>query len=374
VNDSFAPGLLRRLSPTPRSVVVVRASRIGDFLCATPALRALRVALPDASITLVALPMVRPLAERCSSIDHFEEFPGFPGIAEQFFEARRTAGFLGRMQAQRFDLAVQMHGSGVCANPFTLLLGARATAGFIRAGDAPGPLDAALPMPSGVHEVTSLLALTTFLGAPPRGRVMEFRLWPDDLAQARRLLAGAPRPLIGLQPGARTGNKRWPAHRFASAGRALKRRHGGTIVVIGGPDERAAAERIAQGVGSGSLVLAGPVPLAVMGAAIAHFALLVTNDSGPAHMAYALGVPTITIFGGTEPTRWGPPPDGRHRVLISSVPCRPCEYDDCPIGARCLHAVSERDVLTASGELMRRCWEGKRAMGDEGPERPASRV
>lgn len=74
--------------------------------------------------------------------------PGFPGIAEQLFEPRRALEFCAAMQAERFDLAVQMHGSGVYANPFTLLLGARVTAGFIRPGDSPGRLDAALPMPT----------------------------------------------------------------------------------------------------------------------------------------------------------------------------------------------------------------------------------
>src|SRR5437763_16638241 len=85
-NDPFAPGLLTRLAERPRKVVIVRANRIGDFLCATPAFRALRAALPGAEITLVGMAFVRDLVARSPYLDRFAECPGFPGMAEQFFD------------------------------------------------------------------------------------------------------------------------------------------------------------------------------------------------------------------------------------------------------------------------------------------------
>src|SRR5579883_612618 len=200
--DAFAPGLLARL-PAPRRVALVRVSRLGDFICATPAFRALRAALPEAEITLIGLPFARELVARSRQLDRFAPFPGFPGMAEQFFDARRAAAFLRRMQRERFDLAVQMHGSGVYSNPFTLLLGARATAGFVRPGDPSGRLDAALPLPDELPEIERLLALVTFLGAPAHGATPEYPLWPADHAAAERLLARLTRPLIRLHPAAR---------------------------------------------------------------------------------------------------------------------------------------------------------------------------
>ena len=353
MSDPLAPGLLSRLPQPACKVAIVRASRIGDFLCATPAFRALRAALPEAELTLIALPLMRDLALRSPHLDRFEPFPGFPGIAEQFFDARNTMRFIQQMQNEAFDLAIQLHGSGVYANPFTLLLGARATAGFVRAHDAPGRLDAAFPLPSGMHEVHGLLAFTTFLGAPSRGPEMEFPLWEDDERRADAMLTGVTEPLIGIQPGARSGNKRWAPERFVEVARTLRQRHGGTIIVLGGPDERALAEELTHVVGAPCLALAGSIPIPVMGAVIARLALLVTNDSGPAHIAYALGTPTITIFGGTEPARWGPLSRERHRVLRAEVPCRPCEFDECPIGARCLNAVSARDAAEVGMAMMR---------------------
>ena len=138
MTGAFTPGLLARLPQSPRKVAIVRALRIGDFLLTTPAFRALRAALPEAEITLIGLPFVRELVERSTRLDRFVEFPGFPGLAEQFFDARRALDFFARMQAECFDLAIQMHGSGVYANPFTLMLGARVTAGYVRPGDNPG--------------------------------------------------------------------------------------------------------------------------------------------------------------------------------------------------------------------------------------------
>src|SRR5205807_9804435 len=111
MSNAFTPGLLARLPESPRKVVVLRASRIGDFLCAIPAVRALRATLPEAEITMITLPLLRDIAERSPHIDRVVPFPGFPGLAEQFFEARRATRFFGAMQEERFDLAVQMQGS-----------------------------------------------------------------------------------------------------------------------------------------------------------------------------------------------------------------------------------------------------------------------
>lgn len=147
-------------------VAVVRALRLGDLLCAVPALRALRAALPLAHVTLIGLPLAREFVRRCPHVDDFEEFPGYPGIADQPVMADRTLAFLRRMQQRRFDLAVQLHGSGVFSNPFTRLLGAHQTVGFTRAGETDLGLDFAIPYPSTGSEVQRLLRLTRALGAP----------------------------------------------------------------------------------------------------------------------------------------------------------------------------------------------------------------
>ena len=274
-------------------------------------------------------------------------------MAEQFFEPRRTVQFLQQMQAEQFDLAIQMHGSGVYSNPFTLMLGARVTAGFVREGDSAGCLDAALPMPINRHEVQRVLALTTFLGASPQGEDTEFPLWAEDIATAQALLAHVQPPLIGLHPAAREATKRWASNRFAIAGTVLQQQYGGTVVILGGQEELPVTESITQKIGLSCLNLAGKTSLAVLGGVISQLSVLVTNDSGPAHIAYALGIPTVTLFGGTDPTVWGPLRHDRHRVLVHNVPCRPCDSGVCPVGYTCLENLTVEQVVEAVAAVMR---------------------
>lgn len=348
----FDPGLLSRLPAPPRRVVIVKPSRIGDFLCATPALRALRHTLPEARVTLVTLPILRDLALRCPHVNGFAPFPGFPGLAEQLFEPDRAVTFMRRMQAEQFDLSIQLQGSGVYANPFTLLLGAKYTAGFVRPGDPAGMLAAALPLPEEGHEIDRMLALSTFLGAAPQGATVEFPLWAEDHAGAQSLLEGAEAPLIGLHPAARDRTRRWPFERFLLAAGILQRQHGGTVIYLGEAGESSAAEQMAASLRGPCLNLAGRTSLGILGAVIARLDVLLTNDTGPAHVAYALKTPTVTIFGAGDPARYGPQPGSPARALVHPVDCRPCGYAECPIGYPCLEHITVEQVTAAAGELL----------------------
>lgn len=350
--DPFTPGLLSRLPVAPHKIVLLRASRIGDFLCTIPAIRALRHALPNAEIAMITLPLLRDLVLRSPYIDRYIAFPGFPGMAEQFFSAPEAVQFFRQMQAEQFDLALQMQGSGVYSNPFMLLLGAKATAGFVREGDPPGLLAAALPFPESEHEIRRTLALTTFLGIPSHGEELEFPLWQEDYAQADTLLSNVKPPFIGLHPSARDATRRWSIDHFAEVGRIIGQRHAGTVVLLGEAEDYATGERMAHNMATPCLNLMGKTTLPVLGAIIERLSVLITNDTGPAHIAYALKTPTITIFGGGSPILNGPLDSGPFRVLLSPVPCRPCGYVTCPIGYPCLEHVSVGEVVQSVEELL----------------------
>jgi ADP-heptose:LPS heptosyltransferase len=342
--------MLERLKEI-QEVVLIRASRFGDFLCATPAFRAIRLRLPDARITLIGLPFVGELSARSPHLDRFIPFPGFPGMAEQFFDPRDVTRFFRRIQSKRFDLAIQMHGTGVYSNTFALMLGARTTVGFVREGDGPGRLDAALPMPSTGHEVERMLSLTTFLGAPSPGSRTEFPLRRLDHRRAQTLLQGAKGPLIAIHPYARKPEKCWPVERFALAASALQQRHGGTVIILGEQGAMPSGARIAATVRGPCLDLTGKTSLATMGAVLARLSLLLTNDSGPAHGAYAVGCPAVVLFGETNPERWGPPVDGPFRVVRRILPCFPCAEDTCQAEAACLRSIAVEQVVSAAEEI-----------------------
>jgi ADP-heptose:LPS heptosyltransferase len=293
--------LLKTCGPW-RRVAVLRPGRIGDYLCATPAIRALRKALPDARLDYVALPLVRDLVERNPHVDRFVAFPGFPYIAEQFFRPRTALRWLSAMQDEEYDLVVQLYGSGVYANPIAMLMGGRRCAGFVRTDGDPHPLDAAIPLPPDGPEVDRTLALVCHLGAAGAGREYDLELTAADRAAAARLLDCLPRPVIGLHTGARDGERVVDVAAFAGAAELL----GGSPVLLGGRD--------APPVGD-ALNLTGLLPLATAAAVIEALDLLLTTDSGPAHLAYAVGTPSVTVFVASDPRRWGPPVPGPHVVL-----------------------------------------------------------
>ncbi|NLG96988.1 MAG: glycosyltransferase family 9 protein [Chloroflexi bacterium] len=352
--DPLAPGLLQEIPP-PRSVVILKASRIGDYINATPAVRALRKALPQAAFTMITLPALRDLAERSPHIDHYAEFPGYPGIAEQLFEPARALAFFREMQARRFDLAVQLQGSGVYANPFLLMLGARRAAGFIRENDPPGRLDAALPWPETGHEIRRSLALSEFLGAPADGLQTEFPLRQEDHEEAERLLNRVPPPWIGVHTAARDLTRRWPLERFAAAATLLQKRNGGTIILVGEPRDREQSGAALAESAQPFLNLAGCTTLPQTGAVLKRLSVFITNDTGPAHIAYAVNAPTVTIFGGGDPLRNGPLLPGPFRILAHEVPCRPCDTGTCPIDLLCLRQITVNQVVQAAEEVMREC-------------------
>ena len=197
-----------------RRIVVFRALVLGDLLCAVPALRALRRAFPGAEITLVSLPWAAELAQRLSVIDRFVAFPGFPGLPEREPDLAALPAFLRVMQEARYDLALQMHGSGQLVNPLVAAFGARHTAGFVIPGQyAPQPPLFA-PWPIAGHEIERLLHLTDHLGLPRQGVHLEFPLTAADLAwRDERLGAGS---YVCVHPGAQLPSRRWPVERLHS--------------------------------------------------------------------------------------------------------------------------------------------------------------
>jgi ADP-heptose:LPS heptosyltransferase len=352
--------ILAQLAHRPAKVVVMRALRLGDLLCATPALRSLRASLPEAHITLIGLPLAREFVRRCAALDEFVEFPGYPGIADQDVDPSRTLAFLDRMQAERFDLAIQLHGSGVFSNPFTVLLGARYTVGFTRSHETDLGLDFSIPYPSQGREIHRLLSLMQALGAPDTGDLPELSLLEEDRAELKAhpvlaTLLTDERPLIGIHPGAKIATRRWSPERFAAVADHLIETFDARIVITGGKDEWAMCERVRSYMRYPALNVAGQTSLGTLAALIERLQLFISNDSGPAHLASALGTRSITIFGAANVEDWAAIDTTRHRSLSIPVSCRPCYLSECPIGYQCLRGITTGDVILTAEELLDSC-------------------
>ena len=357
--DKLRPRALRSrgMVGNPREIAVVRAlPGWGDMLCAAPALRALRAAAPRAHVALIGLPWARVFAARFPGyIDEFIEFPGYPGFPLPARpDARAIAAFLGAMQRRRFDLAIQMHGSGVTSNPFTAMLGARATAGaWIPDHYCPDPARFVL-YDGEAPEVRRNLRIVERLGAPARGEELEFPLlaedW-EDLRPAMRAHGLRPGEYACVHPGASVQARRWPAERFAAVADALAGA-GVRIVFTGSAAERPLIEGIRGQMKNASADLTG-LTFGAMAALLSTARLLVANDTGVSHLASAFRVPSVVVFTAGDPRRWAPLDRARHLQVHVPADCRPCDYDVCPIGHPCALGVTVERVLMSARHLIR---------------------
>lgn len=332
-----AQSALRLGDPAPRRVLVFRALKLGDMLCAVPALRALRTALPEAHLTLLGMPWAECLVRRFPRyLDAFQAFPGYPGLPEQAPDIERWPRFLDEMHAERFDLAVQLHGSGSFVNPVTALLGARGCAGFFTPGDYCPDAERFLAYPDEGSEIRRLLALTRFLGCPDAGEHLEFPIRAADFAGLKKALGARPlyrRRYVCVHAGASVPERRWPARHFTEVARRCAER-GLQVVLTGTQAEATLTAPMRAALGGAALDLAGQTDLGPLAALLAGARLVICNDTGVSHLAAALRVPSVVVSTGANPERWAPL-DGRlHRVL-----CRP-------------EGVAPDDVLRQAAQLL----------------------
>jgi ADP-heptose:LPS heptosyltransferase len=379
----MVPSTAYCLLPTAfcKKIAVFRALYLGDLLLAVPALRALRAGFPEAEITLIGLPWAAAFARRFRRyVDRFVEFGGYPGIDEVAVDPGRSAQFVEEQRAYRYDLVVQMQGSGRTSNPCALAFGGRMTVGYYD-GEPPPGLTFGAPYPDDQPEVLRNVGLISLLGCPNRGLELTFPLFVQDRAEAAALLSPHPpapspsrgegeqnisplprqgeglgvrprRPLIGIHAGAHAPARRWPAERFAVVADHLAQRFGAQIVLTGGPGEEEIAQSVAQRMAAPALCVAGQTSLGGLAALIDRLDLFIANDTGPAHLADALGTPSVTIFGPADHRRWAPLDQTRHPIVRRPVPCSPCRYTVCPIDHRCLDWVEPGAVIDAAERLL----------------------
>lgn len=316
-------GLLSRL-PAGARVLVLRLRSLGDTLLATPALRALKAWRPDLEVSaLVEKPFSDLLA-------------GNPDVAEriEFDGAGNLLPVVGQLRRRNFALAVNVHG-GTLSALLTLASRARYRAGrthfrFRFAYNVLCPEPPAVLGRTAMHTVEDRLSTFYWLGVP-RQEVPGLQIFPQDGGRraVREKLAGhglaAGARYAVLQPTATFFTKEWPRERFAELGEWLHREHGLFPIFSCGPGEE---RRVAAGVrGRGGICLDG-LSVGELMALIEGAALFVGNDSGPTHIAAALGRPLVVLFGSSNSVAWAPW-QAAHQLVQNYYPCNPCPGDRC---------------------------------------------
>ncbi|MDA8388037.1 MAG: lipopolysaccharide heptosyltransferase II [Nitrospiraceae bacterium] len=352
---------LGQMVPKGLPVLIRGVNWVGDAVMTMPAMRAIRKAMPEADITLLVKPWVSGLFEKDPNVDQIMIYgPGHSGINGKLrlALALRQKDFKKAILLQNaFDAALICRLAGI---PERIGYG-RDARGWLLTGPVPCLAEDRL-----AHHSRYYLNLLEKAGIIGKGLAPEnawIYLGLEERLRARKGLAalGLKRPVVGLNPGAAFGpSKRWPAAGFRRLAEAIIGELGGGAVIFGSAKEAPAAEEIAEGL-PGAVSMAGRTTLRELAAYISECDALVTNDSGPMHVGYAVGAPLVALFGSTSPALTGPPAGSA--VIKKELPCSPCFKRQCarlgdPPGTasvpECMGEIAAPEVLLALKSVLPR--------------------
>ena len=352
-----------------RSILAIRLDLMGDLIFTLPAVRALREAAPQARISLLALPYTAELARGLPYVDRVIAVdvnrwrrPGEWIRGRAWREFRRAVA---EIRAEAPDLCVSFYGR--VGATFALLSGARFLVGYGGEG-----YRSTFDMPIAGkryrirrHETEYCLNLVRALGAVNPGKQELLVVDPEATTQVRRLLSGlgiaASERLVALHPGAlNTPIKRWLPEGWAAVADRVQGELGCRVVLVGSGSELSLADRVVRHMKSPVVVLTGKTSLSQLAALLARCHLFLGGDSGPLHLASALGVPSVSVYGPTDPVVTGAVGSrGVARVVVAGVECSPCyDPEHRPECRRrdllCMHQVTADQVFNAVKEVLNR--------------------
>ena len=334
----------------PRSIVIVKLSAIGDVLHGVPVAVALKRMFPEARIGWAVEGRAADVLAGHPAVDHLFRLPrGWLKSPRTVFSLRRQFRWFGA------DVAIDLQGllkSGVA----TLLSGAPVRIGHARPASREWAwLAYTHPVvASAAHVVDLNLGLVAPLGCPVGRPAFDMPAWPVSRLRMQGWVSSLrlPRPPVLFNPGAGWPSKRWPVERFAATARALARRDGQPVVVVwGGNAERAAAERIVAD-SSGSAIAAPSTSLADLGELCRLARVFVSGDTGPLHLAAAVGTPCVGLFGPVPASRNGP--YGRGHVCVEPPQHLRPEWRDRKTDMAAMAAIDVDWVVAATETLLAR--------------------
>ncbi len=343
------PGKNRDITSLQPTRILVRATNwVGDAIMTLPAIRTIRRNFARARITVLARPWVAELHAADPHVDEViiyhksGEHRGVTGMYRLAREVRRHC----------FDMAILLQNAFEAA-VIARLASIPVIAGYSRDGRRPlltHPV-AIRPEIRRGHQVRYYQDMLAQLGLVPGPDDLHLPLAAGARQWAERALAGRPRPLVGINPGAAYGPaKRWPAERYAAVARDLWNRFGGTPVVFGTRADREAAALVRDTVPA-AVDLTGRTTLAQAAAAIARCDCFLTNDSGLMHVAAAANIPLVAVFGSTDPVTTGPA-SPRAKIVRHPLACAPCLRPTCTSGFSCMLDIQPAEVTAAAAELL----------------------
>jgi lipopolysaccharide heptosyltransferase II len=351
------------------SILLLRLERVGDLLMTLDAIGAVRALRPHASVDLVVGAWNEPVARMIPGVDRIETL-SVPWLARgaDSLSMGALAAQAWNWRSRRYDLAINFEGD-IRSNVMLGLSGAARRVGFPMAGGGPMLTDAVRFDPS-IHTRSSSLRLVERAFDLASGTLEDHRpaagsrrlLVPKDARErAAALLTSAPPgpPIVIIHGGGGREIKQWNLERFANVAARLSRAFRATVVLSGGDEDRAVVDTLKRHMGpdASCVDLCGRVDLETLAAVLDRASLLITGDTGPMHLAAALDVPLVAVFGPSDPRRWGPA-SARAHVVRADLPCSPCNRIRRPPERcrghvpDCLAAISADEVYEAAARLL----------------------
>jgi len=362
----------------PRRILVRSVNWLGDAVMTTPALLRLREKFPDAHITLLTPDKLGELWLHHPAINETISF----AAGETVFAAAK------KLRAQKFDLALVFPNSPrsamevwlgmvpqrigyarpwrnfflttkVAPRAGVVKMRKRSTAEIKELIRAPKPQ---ITPSTSAHQIHEYLNLVAALGANPEPLPPQLFVAPEEIEMMKKKIGldKISHPIFGLNPGAEYGPaKRWPVEKFIAAAKQIQQRTNCVWILFGGKGDTVLTSQITSAIHDSRFTihdLAGKTSLRELMSLLKLCRVLLTNDTGPMHVAAALGTPVVALFGSTSPELTGPglPGDPRNRLLKSEAPCSPCFRRECPIDFRCLNDIQVGQAVAAVVESLNR--------------------
>jgi lipopolysaccharide heptosyltransferase I len=343
-------------------ILIVKPSSLGDIIHALPVLRSLRRRYVRAHIAWLAAKAFAPLLRPMPDIDEVIEFDRrhYGKLGRSLAASRDFGAFLARLRREKFDLVVDLQGL------FRSAFIARATGASVRIGRREARELAWLfythrlpKLPGDAHAVERLRQVEAVLGLPPSAPEFDLALSPEEKRKAEQLLldhrVSLDRPFAAVLPTARWETKEWPPPHFSALVDRLAADHGLASVLLGSPDDQTRCAEIIEACRSRPANLAGRTDLRLLAAVLDRADLVICHDSGPTHIAAALGKPMVCIVGPTNPARTGPY-NRPEAIVRNPVECSPCylrRLSQCPYEHRCMRELTVETVARQAEAVLK---------------------
>ncbi|MDO8661944.1 MAG: lipopolysaccharide heptosyltransferase II [Candidatus Omnitrophota bacterium] len=337
-----------------KRILVVRTDRIGDVLLSTPVIKALRDSYPHAFIAMMVSPYAKDIVEGNPYLDKVI-------ILDKDGEHKnwlRSVKLIRKLKKMKFDLALVLHPTNR-AHLLTFLSAIPKRVGYDRKlGFLLSDRIKHTKQFGEKHELDYNLDLLRYLGVEIKDKNLfipvkpEAEKWVEELFRQEGISSSD--KLLALNPSASCPSKIWPAERFAQTADKLTQKYGFKIIVISGPKDIRLADNLVKNMRSRAINLAAKTSVTQLASLLKRCSLFISNDSGPVHIASAVGTPVISIFGrnqaGLGPKRWGPV--GERDKLLHKAACIECLAHNCQKQFTCLKAISVEDVVLAADAIL----------------------